>query len=181
VGPEAGFRWSAAGDFVLFAFAQAHSDCVAALDPKTLRTKTLACQPGVGSFAASPGLVTFVLGSVPLAITNDAHVVYRIAATEGALPTAIEMYRTPGDAGHPVVDDTGRVVWEASDGPGNHLRVHIATSQGADVVDDSRLVGMLPDGSVLLWPDDHPSDWQPEVGPITNDDRCRLIGRRASK
>jgi len=166
---------------LLFAFTQAHSDCVAALDPKTLRTKTLACQPGAGSFAASPGLVTFVLGSVPLAITNDAHVVYRLAATEGALPGAIEMYRTPGDAGHPLVDDNGRLVWEATDGPGNRFRVHIATPAGADAIDDSRLVGVLPDGSVLVWPDDHPNLWRPEAGPMTSDDRCRLIGRRAAK
>ncbi len=181
VGSEAGFRWSPAGDLVLFAFTQARSDCVAALDPKTLRTKTLACHPGVGSFAASPGLATFVLASVPLALTNDAHVVYRLAATAGALPTATEMYRTPGDSGHPLVDDMGRVVWDAEDGPGNRFRVHIATPQGADVVDDSRLVGVLPDGSVLLWPDDHPNDRRPEGGTITSDDRCRLIGRRAAK
>lgn len=181
VGSEAGFRWSPAGDLLLFAFTQAHSDCVAALDPKTLKSKTLACQPGVGSFAASPGLAMFVLGSVPLAIANDAHVVYGLVAKDGALPTAIEMYRTPGDAGHPVVDDMGRVAWEAEDGPGNRFRVHLAAPEGAEVVDDARLVGVLPDGAILLWPDDHPSSWRAEARPMTNEDRCRLIGRHAPR
>jgi hypothetical protein len=186
VASDLGIRWSSTGDTVLYPYAEGigptgkeHKRCVGGLDTKTLRNKKVACVEGDGTFAASPGLATFVLGSERRDSHRTALWVFRLDATP--VLSATPAFRANGSAVYPIVEDSGRLLWEDNDGEGFHFRVHIATAQGSEVVDDARLVGPLPDGSVLVWPDGHPSDWLPPVATLENGGRCGMMQRRPPK
>jgi hypothetical protein len=186
----ASVRWSAAGDTVFYRFAptkngleHATKSCVGALDVKTLRKKTLTCLPGSGAFAMSPGITTFALGSESSPPGEDALVVFRLAAaaSPGALPSATEVFRSPGRAQNVRVDDDSRLMWDDNDGHDFHFRVHIATPRGTEIVENAQLGGSLSDGSLLLWPNDQPSDAMPPLGTLASKGRCGIMRRYAPK